>query len=169
MLLGNVPDRAYLWRFFLCRLNNKLLLLFLLLYRTACSPRTSLTQLFACPGLVPWGSTSVQAVANAGTSHSTVLNVQLLCQLTALFTCGRAMVKIFTASAILRGIVTRSTKEGCAWDSGSAIVTVVVALVMPAQAGNQCPGSLLKRFPKLRHRSSLNPSILCKRFRSNGR
>ena len=111
------------------------------------STRTFLTPLFMFPGLVPLESTSVQAVANAGTSLSTAQSVQLPCPLTVLCTCGRATLKVFTESAILRGTVT----TWCAWDSGLVIVRVK-NLATPTQAGNLCPGSSLKKFLRLRPR-----------------
>ena len=74
------------------------------------------------PGQVPLETTSVQAVANDGTSLSTAQSVQLLCLLTVLCTCGKATLKIFTVFAISRGTATTSTKEGCAWVSGLVIV-----------------------------------------------
>ena len=123
------------------------------------SPRTFLTQLFTLPGLVPLESKGVQAVANAGTSLSTVQNVQLPYPLTVLCTCGKAKLKIFSASAILRGIVTTFTKERCAWDFGLVIVNME-ALVMPPRAGSLCPGSSLKKFLKLRPKCRDKTSIL---------
>ena len=123
------------------------------------SPRTFLTQLFTLPGLVPLESTSVQPVANVGTSLSTVQSVQLLYPLTVLCTCGKAKLKICTASVILRGIVTTFTKEGCAWDSGLVIVNME-ALVMPPRAGSLCPGSSLKKFLRLRPKCRDKTSIL---------
>ena len=102
-------------------------------------------------GLVPSGSASAQVVVDAGILLSTVLNVQLPCQLTVLCTCGKAAVKICTASEISRGTVTVSTKARCAWDSG--LVTVLRAIrLMPTRVGSQCPGSLLKKFLNLRLR-----------------
>ena len=115
------------------------------------STRTFLTPLFTLPGLVPLHSSSVQPVANAGISLSTVQNAQLLYPLTVLCTCGKAKLKIFSASAILRGTVTTFTKERCAWDSGLVIVRVK-NLVTPTQAGNLCPGSSLKKCLRLRPR-----------------
>ena len=115
------------------------------------SRRTFLTPLFVWPGLVPLESTGVQAVANAGTSLSTAQSVQLLYPLTVWCTCGKVILKIFTAFAILRGTVTTSTKERCAWDSGLVIVRVK-DLVTPTQAGSLCPGSSLKKFLRLRPR-----------------
>ena len=115
------------------------------------SRRTFLTPLFVWPGLVPLESTGVQAVANAGTSLSTAQSVQLLYPLTVWCTCGKVILKIFTAFAILRGTVTTSTKERCAWDSGLVIVRVK-DLVTPTQAGSLCPESSLKKFLRLRPR-----------------
>ena len=129
------------------------------IFRTVSSPRTFLTQLFTLPGLVPLESTGVQAVANAGTSLSTVQNVQLPYPLTVLCTCGKAKLKIFTASAILRGIVTTFTKERCAWDFGLVIVQVT-HLVTPTRAGNLFLGSSLKKFLRLRPKCRDKTSIL---------
>ena len=119
--------------------------------RTVCSPRTSLIQLFMWPGQVPLETTSVHPVVNAGISLSTAQNAQLPYPLTVWCTCGKAILKIFTVSAILRGIATTFTKEGCAWDSGLVIVEVD-HLVTPSRAGCQCPGSSSKKFPGLRPR-----------------
>ena len=116
-----------------------------------CSPRTFLTPLFMWPGLVPLESTGVHPVANVGISLSTAQSVQLPCPLTVLCTCGRATLKVFTESAILRGTVTTSTKERCEWDSGLVIIRVK-NLATPTQAGNLCPGSSLKKFLRLRPR-----------------
>ena len=128
------------------------------IFRTVSSPRTFLTQLFTLPGLVPLESTGVQPVANAGTSLSTVQNVQLPYPLTVLCTCGKAKLKIFTASAILRGIVTTFTKERCAWDFGLVIVQVT-HLVTPTRAGNLFLGSSLKKFLRLRPKCRDKTSI----------
>ena len=96
--------------------------------------------------------------ANAGISLSTVLNIQAPFQLTVLCTWGKVVVKISLAFAILRGTVTTSTKAMCAWDSESAIV-LVMEMLMPTQAGIQCPGSLLKKFLNLKLRSRSKKSI----------
>ena len=109
-------------------------------------------------GLVPSGSTSAQIAVDAGILLSTVLNVQLPCQLMVSCTCGKATVKISTASAILRGTVTTSIKGRCAWDSGLVTVLMVLRLT-PTLAGTQFPGSLLKKFLKLRLRSRDKNSI----------
>ena len=103
------------------------------------------------PGLVPLEYTGVQPVANVGTSLSTAQSVQLLYPLTVWCTCGKVILKIFTAFAILRGTVTTSTKEGCALDFGLVIVRVT-HLVTPTRAGSLCPGSSLKKCPRLRPR-----------------
>jgi len=86
------------------------------------------------------------------------LNVQLLCPLMVLCICGKATLKIFTESAILKGTVTTSTRERCAWDSGLVIVKVIPQ-VTPTQDTFQCPGSSLKKFLKPRHRPQTNTSI----------
>jgi len=102
---------------------------------------------------------AVTAAANGGISLSTVLNVQVPFQLTVLCTCIKEVVKISFASAILRGTATTSTKAKCAWDSGSLIVPDTVEVMTPTQAGIQCPGSLLRKFPNLRLRSRDKTSI----------
>ena len=99
-------------------------------------------------GLVFLECMAVPHVVNAGISLSTVLNVQLPCQLTVLCTWVQQSLKIPTVSAILRDTVTTSTKESCAWDSGLGIVTDMETL-MPTQAGFQCPGSMLRKFLNL--------------------
>ena len=128
-----------------------------------CSLRTSLTQRFVWPGLVPLESTDVLLVANVGSSLSTEQNVQLPFPLTGFCTCGKVTLKIFTESAILKGTVTTSTKERCAWDSGLVIVRVILPLT-PTQVTFQCPGSSLKKFLKPRFKSQAKPSILHKRI-----
>ena len=117
--------------------------------RTVCSPRTSPIQLFMWPGQVPLETTSVQPVANAGISLSTAQNVQRPYPLTVLCSCGKVILKIFIASAILRGTVTIFTRERCAWDSGLVIVEMD-HMVTLSRAGSLCPGSSLKKFPRLR-------------------
>ena len=122
------------------------------------SPKTSPIRPSMFTGLVPSESTSEHRVANAGILLSTVLNVQLPCQLTVLCTCGRETIKIFIASAILKGTVTTSIKGRCAWGSGLAIV-LVMEIVTPTPAIIQCPGSMLKKFQNLRLRSRDKSSI----------
>ena len=129
------------------------------IFRNVSSQRTSLTPLFMWPGLVPLESTGVQAVANAGTSLSTAQNAQLLYPSTVLCTCGRATLKICTAFAILRDIVTTFTKERCAWDFGLVIVNME-SLLMPTLVGTLCPGSSLKKFLRLRPKCRDKTSIL---------
>ncbi|CAH3189518.1 unnamed protein product, partial [Porites lobata] len=69
--------------------------------------------------------------------------------LTVLCKCGNVTLTMFTVFAVLRGIVTTFTKEGCAWDSRLVIVNME-SLVMPPRAGSLCSGSLLKKFLKLK-------------------
>ena len=129
------------------------------IFRTVSSPRTFLTPLFMWPGPVPLETTGVHPVANAGTSLSTAQNVQLPYPLTVWCTCGKATLKIFTAFAILRGIVTTFTKERCPWDSGLVIVNME-SLLMPTLVGTLCPGSSLKKFLRLRPKCRDKTSIL---------
>ena len=125
-----------------------------------CSSKTSLTHLFMFTGLAILESTAVTIAANAGISLSTVLNVQVLLPIDGIVhICGKEVVKIPIASAILRGTATTSTKARCAWVSGSVIVLDTVEVMTPTQAGIQCPGSLLKKFQNLRLRSRDKTSI----------
>ena len=100
------------------------------------------------PGLVPLESTTAKVVANAGISLSTARNVQLLCPLTVFCICGKATLKMFTASAILRGTVTTFTRERCEWHSGLETATLATRTLTLIQAGPKCPGSLLRRCQK---------------------
>jgi len=78
------------------------------------------------PGLVLLESMAVQVAANAGTSFSMVLNVHLPFPLMLLCTWAvLAKLKILTASAILKGTVTVSTRERCEWGSGLVIAQVM--------------------------------------------
>ena len=122
-------------------------------HRSVCSAKTSLTLPSMFTGLAILESPAVMLAANAGILLSTVLNVQLPCQLMVLCTWGNQRVRIFTASTILRVTATRSTKARCAWDSGSLIVPDSVEVMTPTLDTTQCPGSLLKKFLNLRLRS----------------
>ena len=119
-------------------------------YRTVCLPRSSQKLPSMFTGLEPSESTSVLVAANAGISRSTVLNVQLPCQLTVLCTCGKETPKIYTVSAILKGTVITSPKGRCAWDSWLVIARAMEEVLTPTQDISQCPGSLLKKFLSLR-------------------
>ena len=87
--------------------------------------------------------------ANAGTSLSTVQNVQVRCQLTASCSWSKAGLKILTASAILGATVTVSPKERCELDSGSVIGPDMKVLT-PTRDTFQCPGFFSKKFLRLR-------------------
>ena len=123
-----------------------------------CSPRNPLTLPSMFIGQAILESKAVTAAANVGISLSTVLNVQLPCQLMVLCIWGKEGVEVPIAFAILRGTATTSTKAMCAWDSGSAIV-LVLEMLTPTQAGIQCPGSLLKKFLNLKLRTADKTSI----------
>ena len=89
---------------------------------------------------------AAQDAANTGASLSTVLDVQLPFPLTVLYSCILpAKRKVLTASAILKNIVTTSTTETCAWDSG-LVIARVMETPTPAQIFIQCPVSSLKKF-----------------------
>ena len=133
------------------------------IFRTVSSPRTFLTPLFMWPGPVPLETTGVHPVANAGTSLSTEQNVQLPYLLTVLCTCGMAILKIFTAFAILRGTVTTFAKESCAWDSGLVIANIEI-VVTPTRGGSLCPASSLRKFLRLGSRYRDKTSVLAYSF-----
>ena len=63
-------------------------------------------------------------VANDGTSLSTAQSFQVPLPLTVLCKYSKVTLAMFTVFAVLRGIVTTFTKEGCAWDSGLVIVNM---------------------------------------------
>ena len=125
---------------------------FVFFCRTVFSPKTFLILPFMFTGRVHWEFTAAIIAANVGTSLSMALSVLLLCPLTELSTCRQAVIKISFASAILRGTVITSTKERCAWDSGSATALPMETL-MAKQDGIQCPVYLLKKFLKLKLKS----------------
>ena len=92
-------------------------------------------------GLVLLESMGAQAAANAGTLLLTVQNVQLPYPLMVLYTL-MTKLEILIVSAILRATVTTSTKERCAWDSGSVNAMGTVETMTPTQDGILYPASL---------------------------
>ena len=115
------------------------------------------------PGLELFDSLAAPAAVNAGISLSTVLNVQVLCQLTVLCTWVVLGLMILIVSAISRVTVTTSTKARYALDSGSVIVSYTAEVItMPTLGGNQCRGSMLRksRNHKLRFRKLIIHSCI---------
>ena len=115
------------------------------------------------PGLELFESMAAPAAVNAGISPSTVLNVQVPCQLTVLCSWGLLSLKILIVSAISRVTVTTSTKARYALDSGSVIVSHSAEMItMPTLAGHQCRGSMLRksRNHKLRFRKLIIHSCI---------
>ena len=115
------------------------------------------------PGLELFESLAAPAAVNAGISLSTVLNVQVPCQLTVLCTWVVQSLKILIVSAISWVTVTTSTKARYALDSGSVIVRHAAEVItMPTLAGNQCRGSMLRksRNHKLRFRKLIIHSCI---------
>ena len=115
------------------------------------------------PGLELFDSLAASAAVNAGISLSTVLNVQVPCQLTVLCTWVVLGLKILIVSAISRVTVTTSTKARYALDSGSVIVSHTAEVItMPTLVGNQCRGSMLRksRNHKLRFRKFIIHSCI---------
>ena len=103
------------------------------------------------PGLELFESIAAPAAVNAGISPSTVLNVQVPCQLTVLCTWVVLSLLTLTVSAILRVTATTSTKARYAWDSGS--VTVMdMEMLTPILVGSQCRGSISRKSPNLKLR-----------------
>ena len=115
--------------------------------------KTFLILLFMFTGRVHREFTAAVTAANVGTSLSMALSVLVPCPLTELSSCLTAVAKFSIASAILRDTVTTSTKERCAWDSGSAIAPRMETL-MGTQDGIQYPGSLSKKFLKLKFKGN---------------
>ena len=115
------------------------------------------------PGLELFDSLAAPAAVNAGISLSTVLNVQVPCQLTVLCTWVVLSLKILIVSAISWVTVTTSTKAKYASDSGSVIVRHAAEMItMPTLAGDQCRGSMLRksRNHKLRFRKLIIHSCI---------
>ena len=115
------------------------------------------------PGLELFESLAAPTAVNAGISPSTVLNVQVPCQLTVLCTWVVLGLKILIVSAISRVTVTTSTKARYALDSGSVIVSHTAEVItMPTLVGNQCRGSMLRksRNHKLRFRKFIIHSCI---------
>ena len=115
------------------------------------------------PGLELFDSLAAPAAVNAGISLSTVLNVQVLCQLTVLCTWVVLGLTILIVSAISRVTVTTSTKARYALDSGSVIVSYTAEVItMPTLGDNQCRGSMLRksRNHKLRFRKLIIHSCI---------
>ena len=115
------------------------------------------------PGLELFDSLAAPAAVNAGISLSTVLNVQVLCQLTVLCTWVVLGLTILIVSAISRVTVTTFTKARYALDSGSVIVSYTAEVItMPTLGGNQCRGSMLRKFRnhKLRFRKLIIHSCI---------
>ena len=115
------------------------------------------------PGLELFDSLAASAAVNAGISLSTVLNVQVPCQLTVLCTWVVLGLMILIVSAISRVTVTTSTKARYALDSGSVIVSYTAEVItMPTLGGNQCRGSMLRksRNHKLRFRKLIIHSCI---------
>ena len=122
--------------------------------RTVSLQKTFLILLFMFTGRVHREFTAAVTAANVGTSLSMALSVLVPCPLTELSTWLTAVAKISIASAILRDTVTTSSEERCAWDSGSAIAPHMETLRMGTQDTSQCPGSLSKKFLKLKFKGN---------------
>ena len=132
-------------------------------HRSVCLPRTFPTHLSVFPGLELFESLAAPPAVNAGISPSTVLNVQVPCQLTVLCTWVVLSLKILIVSAISWVTVTTSTKAKYALDSGSVIVRHAAEMItMPTLAGDQCRGSMLRksRNHKLRFRKLIIHSCI---------
>ena len=90
----------------------------------------------------------MRAVA-AGISNLMAPSAALLAQLTVRFTCQKALAATFIVTATLKVTAVTFTREKCAWDSGLEAATLATSLLTRTQAGQQCPGSLLKKWQHL--------------------
>ena len=99
--------------------------------------------------LVTSGFMDVTAAVVVGILPSMAPSAALLAPLTVCSTCKPARTTIFTVIAILKVTVITSTKERCELDSGLESVPLATRMLTHTQAGGQCPGSSLKKFPKL--------------------
>ena len=99
--------------------------------------------------LVTSGFMDVTYAVVVGILPSMAPSAALLAPLTVRSTCKPAGTTIFTVTAILKVTVITSTKERCEWDSGLESVPLATRMLTHSQAGGQCPGSSLKKFPKL--------------------
>ena len=108
-------------------------------------------QLSVFSGMEPFACMAALDVASVGISLSTVLNVQVPCQLMVLCTwVEEAQIPI--VSAILRDTVLTSIRARCAWGSGSVIAPVMEMQTLTV-AGIRLPASTLRKCQNLRSRS----------------
>ena len=108
-------------------------------------------QLSVFSGMEPFACMAALDVASVGISLSTVLNVQVPCQLMVLCTwVEEAQIPI--VSAILRDTVLTSIRARCAWGSGSVIAAVMEMQTLTV-AGIRLPASTLRKCQNLRSRS----------------
>ena len=98
------------------------------------------------------GFTTVMRAVAAGISNSMAPSAALLAQLTVRFTCQKALAATFIVTATLKVTAVTFTREKCAWDSGLEAAVATSLLTRP-QAGQQCPGSSLKKWqqPSSKH------------------
>ena len=108
-------------------------------------------QLSVFSGVEPFACMAALDVASVGISLSTVLNVQVPCQLMVLCTWVEG-AQIPIVSAILRDTVITSIRARCAWGSGSVIAPVMEMQTLTV-AGIRLPASTLRKCQNLRSRS----------------
>ena len=108
-------------------------------------------QLSVFSGVEPFACMAALDVASVGISLSTVLNVQVPCQLMVLCTWVEG-AQIPIVSAILRDTVLTSIRARCAWGSGSVIAPVMEMQTLTV-AGIRLPASTLRKCQNLRSRS----------------
>ena len=108
-------------------------------------------QLSVFSGVEPFACMAALDVASVGISLSTVLNVQVPCQLMVLCTWVEG-AQIPIVSAILRDTVLTSIRARCAWGSGSVIAAVMEMQTLTV-AGIRLPASTLRKCQNLRSRS----------------
>ena len=103
--------------------------------------------------LVTSGFTTVTAAVAAGISDLMAPNVALLAQLKVRFICEKELATIFIVTATLKVTAATFIRETCTWDSGLEAATLATSLLTRTQAGQQCPGSSLKKWqgPSSKH------------------
>ena len=99
--------------------------------------------------MATFASKSAIIAAGDGISPSMVpsalLRRRLMASSTWFMEIKAAPKKTYTAHDNSKAFVRKSTRAQYAWDSGSATV-LVTDLLMPTQAGTQCPGSTWKKY-----------------------
>ena len=99
------------------------------------------------------GLKTVMIAVAAGISNSMAPSAALLAQLKVRFICEKELAITFIVTVTLKVTAVTFTREKCAWDSGLEAATLATSLLTRTQAGQQCPGSSLKKWqePSSKH------------------